>query len=479
MPLILGAQSAVATGYTIDNSCRFNLQDDASMEWTQSIEGNRDAWTFSCWLKRGEIPTGDGGDQLFSSSYQNNDNNSLMSIVNDGHLQWDERNNDDSTLVGEKSTTQLLRDPASWYHICYIWDSANVTSTDRMQIWVNGVRVTDFASSTDPGSDQNAGRGKAGATVTISRWGAPGSGEQMDGYIAEVIFLDGVVASPVDTLGQFNEDSPSIWEPIDPSGLTFGDEGYWLDFKDSADLGADVSGNGNDFTPANLAAVDQCTDTPNNNFATGISILRQGYPGSITISEGNTKIVDSGSDTTGLMSTLGVTAGKWYVEFMRDSGTNSYIGVCGASQMNEAAYNNELGVNSLAIGLAADGDILVNNSSSTFAASYAAGDVISVALDMDNDKVYFAKDGAWATGSGAWGSTTFDAAVGAQAVNTGDDTYVFGCSVNTSGTSVNFGNPNYVLTSAVADENGYGSFEYAPPSGYLALCTKNLGSSGG
>ena len=312
MPLILGAQSAVATGYTIDNSCRFNLQDDASMEWTQSIEGNRDAWTFSCWLKRGEIPTGDGGDQLFSSSYQNNDNNSLMSIVNDGHLQWDERNNDDSTLVGEKSTTQLLRDPASWYNIVYIWDSANVTSTDRMQIWVNGVRVTDFASSTDPGSDQNAGRGKAGATVTISRWGAPGSGEQMDGYIAEVIFLDGVVASPVDTLGQFNEDSPSIWEPIDPSGLTFGDEGYWLDFKDSADLGADVSGNGNDFTPANLAAVDQCTDTPNNNFATGISILRQGYPGSITIANGNNTITDGGSDWTGLLSTLGVSKGKWY-----------------------------------------------------------------------------------------------------------------------------------------------------------------------
>ena len=179
------------------------------------------------------------------------------------------------------------------------------------------------------------------------------------------------------------------------------------------------------------------------------------------------------------MSTIGVSSGKWYVEFKRISGTNSYIGVCGASEMNKAAYNNELGVNSLAIGLAADGDILVNNSSSTFAASYAAGDIISVALDMDNDKVYFAKDGAWATGSGAWDSTTFDADVGAQAVNTGDDTYVFGCSVNTSATSVNFGNGYFgttAVTSAEADGNGEGQFEYAPPTGYFALCTNNLGS---
>ena len=196
-------------------------------------------------------------------------------------------------------------------------------------------------------------------------------------------------------------------------------------------------------------------DTPDNNFSTGSSILRQGYPGSITIANGNNTITDGGSDTTGLMSTIGVSSGKWYVEFKRISGTNSYIGVCGASEMNEAAYNNELGVNTLAIGLKEDGNILVANSSSSFSGTYTNGDVISVALDMDNDKVYFAKDGAWATGSGAWDSTTFDAAVGAQAVNTGDDTYVFGCSVNTSSTSVNYGN-GYFATSAISSPNSDG-----------------------
>ena len=486
MPLILGSQSAVSTGFSIDNSCRFNLADDASMEWTQAIEGNRDAWTFSCWLKRGEVPTSDGGDQIFSSSYQGNVNNSLMSVAADGHLQWDERNNDDSTLVGEKSTTQLLRDPGAWYHIVYIWDSANGTTTDRMQIWVNGVRVTTFASSTDPGSDQNAGRGKAGGTVTISRWGSAGGSEQFDGYMAEVVFLDGAVASPVDTLGQFNEDSPSIWEPIDPSGLTFGDEGYYLDFGDSAALGDDVSGNSNDFTPANLAAADQATDSPTNNFST-FNPLNIPITAAPTFSEGNCEVVSQvGAGLNfGGTSTICVSAGKWYWECSPVSVSNSsVIGVTGRPA-TDAYLNDPPGHDSDSYGYVNNGEKLTSNSGSSYGTTYTDGDIIGVALDITNLKIYFAKNGTWQdSGDPTSGATGTGAAftITAPALTT-EGIYAFSAADYANGATTfqaNFGGcPAFTVSSAAADGNGYGAFEYAPPSGYLALCTKNLGSDGG
>ena len=368
--------------------------------------------------------------------------------------------------------TNVLRDPAAWYHLVVAYDTTQSAEADRVKVYINGIQYT-AASGTYPSLNEDTGWNANGYQHTIGRYEVSDT-MYFDGCVAHVNFIDGTAYAPT-AFGETDSTS-GIWVANSSPSVTYGDEGAFFKFASGA-LTTDSSGNSNTLTA--VGTPTETKDSPDNNFSTGSSILRQGYPGSITIANGNNTITDGGSDTTGLMSTLGVSSGKWYVEFKRISGTNSYIGVCGASQMNEAAYNNELGVNTLAIGLKEDGNIVVANSSSSFSGSYAAGDVISVALDMDNDKVYFAKDGAWATGSGAWDSTTFDAAVGAQAVNTGDDTYVFGCSVNTSSTSINFGNGYFgttAVTSAEADGNGEGQFEYAPPTGYFALCTNNLGS---
>ena len=465
MPLILGAQSATTATAVVSNSCRFDGS-SAYMHKTPST-GDRRKWTLSFWVKLGAIA---GSRAVFGSPSDGSNYNEIW--FQEGVFRFDQQTG--GSPVASLVTDSHFKDPAAWYHIVCVWDSDNAAAGDRMKMYINGVEETSFATDTNPALNLDSYVNSSSYPFEV---GAMNTGEYFGGYLAEVVFLDGTAASST-SFGEFDSDSPTIWKPIDVSGLTFGTNGFYLDFEDSANLGNDANG-GTDFTEVNLAATDQCTDTPVNNFSTGSPLLRYAYPGSITISEGNTKITDGGSADSGLMSTLGVSAGKWYVEFKRDTITNSYIGVCGASQINETAYSQYIGGTTFGVGLKNDGNIYVNTSSSSFSGTYTNGDVISVALDMDNDKVYFAKDGAWATGSGAWDSTTFDAAVGAQAISTGDDTYVFGCTVNTAATSSNYGNPNYALTSAEADGNGYGNFEYAPPSGYLALCTKNLGSDGG
>jgi len=109
--------------------------------------------------------------------------------------------------------------------------------------------------------------------------------EEMDGYLSEMVFIDGQNLAPT-SFGEFDEDTPRTWKPIDVSGLTFGTNGFYLDFEDSSNLGNDASG-GTDFTENNIAAVDQATDTCTNNFCTLNPLVRTDQ---ITFSEGNCKL---------------------------------------------------------------------------------------------------------------------------------------------------------------------------------------------
>jgi hypothetical protein len=246
-----------------------------------------------------------------------------------------------------------------------------------------------------------------------------------------------------------------------------------------------VSGEGNDFASTNLSAVDQCTDSPTNNFVT-LNPLDAYYTNS-TFSNGNTTFA-SGSSYTGTPANILLNVGKWYWEvnvISKTGDTDNYtIGIVGEQPSATNQFPGYPATGYAIYGI--NGSIYNNNSASTYAAAYAAGDLIGVALDLTNNKLYFSKDGAWSDGSGAWDSTTFDAAVGDIDITASASTPLGGYNPSQtfwSGSgatfSLNFGNPPYANTSDVADENGYGKFEYAPPSGYLALCTKNLGSDGG
>jgi hypothetical protein len=480
MAIIIPANSAADTGYSIDNSCRMTRSSSTKFERTISTDGtDPKKWTLNYWMKRGSVNASESMAMLF------NKNSGGTRVGNAGELNANNKlyfyNYDGS---GEPSTitSAILRDPSAWYNIHLIWDTANATAGDRMRTFINGTEVTAFDTDTNPPLNEESMLFEGSQCTKLSIGYHPYNNSMyFDGYIAQVIACDGQAYLPT-KFGEFNEDSPTIWQPIDPSGesLSFGTHGFWLDFKDSSALGNDVSGNNNDFTPANLAAADQCTDTPTNNFCTLNPLWYGG-----TLSEGNTVLATSATGHTA-QGTMGMTAGKWYWE-IKVSDSSGTFGVCenGISPIGDLDdnYPNYVVTNGGSTTWTAYNNPTSGGNSSTFTdTAVSANDIIGVAYDADNAALYVALNNDWMnSGDPTSGASATGAIVSSITIRNGGTIMpVQGSATGSSRTfSYNFGNPSYANSSDAADANGYGKFEYSPPSGYLALCTKNLGSDGG
>jgi len=467
MPLILPgnvASATAATTYSIANSCRLDRASSAGLT-REMDDGNEDRWTLSFWVKRGEMVN---HTQVLTMGGSNHGIFFSKDSLTDALLFYNYIGGDKGQLL----TTRKFRDPAAWMHLVFVWDSGNATAGNRMRIYVNGVEETAFATDTNPDQNQDSQFNVDGDTHYIGR---ESGGNYFDGYIAEYVFIDGTVYAASD-FGEFDSDSPTIWIPKDPSGLTFGTNGVWLDFEDSSALGNDVSGNNNDFTPANLAAIDQCVDTPTNNFAT-LNPIAWTTGGGLTFSEGNCKLTNASSGGwKPAISTIAPTNGKWYCEIKITSSASEHHGILDITQFNDQSNYNLDSLTRAYLYYYYNGQKINNSSYEDYGDSYTTGDVIGIALDLTNNKVYFAKNGTWQdSGDPTSGATGTGAA---YSITDGYD-YTFALNQHNSSVSeINYGNPSWSLSSAVADANGYGAFEYAPPSGYLALCTKNLGEEG-
>ena len=473
MPLILGAASATTAAAVVTNSCRFNIADGSELAATLGTPTDQDTWTCSFWFK----PTSIGEHGVFDA-HGDASNYGFYELGTNGQLTIFQKVGGATTCV--LVTSRLYRDFSAWYHIVVVWDSGNATEADRVIIYTNGTRETAFSTSTYPAQDGDSAMNTAVAH-NIGRKDT-NDAHNYDGYLAEFVFIDGTAYAASD-FGEFDEDSPTIWKPKDPSGLTFGDNGFYLDFEDSADLGADVSGNSHDFTATALTASDQSQDCPSNNFA--LMNNNMGTYGSafgFTLTEGNNTVDTTSSNDTGLPATLGMTAGKWYWECKMSSTGSSFLGIVNDNK-NWGNAATGTGDPYGYVYLASDGNKKNNNTSTAYGDSYTDADIIGIALDMDNLKLYFAKNNTWQdSGDPTSGAT----GTGAAYTPATGKTYMPYLGESGSGTTstfdMNFGNGcfgNTAVASAEADGNGYGLFEYAPPSGYLALCTKNLGSSGG
>jgi hypothetical protein len=451
MPLILGANS-VTGGYDVANSCRFNDGSEDSLTRTPASASNRRTWTFSAWVKRGNL----GADQIIFSG---GSANTWIRLLGTDALEFNIQDNDESTIV----TTQLFRDISAWSHIVVAIDTTQGTDTNRIKFYVNGNQVTSFSTSVYVSQNYEAGINNTGAHY-IGRLNYAAT-QWFDGYMSEVTFIDGQQLDPT-SFGEFDEDS-GIWKPIDVSGLTFGTNGFYLEFKDSSALGDDTSGTGNDWTVNNLTSIDQTTDTPTNNFATMNAVDNS----SVTLSEGN--LSASCASPSGCRSTIGVTTGKWYVEVKYQNTTS----MCGVVAMEQAVTSQTIGAaifgaSGTAPELFLNGSTPADYSSAT---AFTANDIMQIALDMDSNTVYFGLNGSWFDGT-SWNSASPNTG---HSLTTG---YTYGVRASTgSGTSVNiwnFGNPPFAITTGNADANGYGNFEYAVPPGYYALNTKNLAEYG-
>tara|TARA_R100000995_G_scaffold80101_1_gene51638 strand:- start:370 stop:1860 length:1491 start_codon:yes stop_codon:yes gene_type:complete len=496
MPLILGTNSIKDTGFNVDNSLRFN---DGSTDYlSKTFSGtqtNNKKCTISCWHKRSA--TGDtginGGEQtIISWNTGLGDRSFLRYAGSSDQLKFQIVN--DTSDVG-LDIEPVSRDISAWTHIVAVVDTTQSTASNRMKLYLNGVQVTDFDASSYPNQNEtNIGFGEA-ETCEIGR-DVKDSNTPLDGYLAEMVFIDGQALDPT-SFGEFDEDSPRIWKPKDVSDLTFGTNGFYLQFKqsgtsqNSSGLGADTSGNNNHFAVNNLTSVDQSTDTCTNNFATLNSLLPLH---SSTFSEGNLKWTPStASQYYWANSTFGVSQGKWYMEAkLTTAADHNVIGIS-----NDQAQDNT----SFLSGSGGEGDDNVayqygyknsngqsynNASGSSYGNTYAQGDIIGMYVDLDNNKIYWAKNGTLQN-SGTGVSITDPGSIpgGVYFLAVAD-----GTSSNSSVWEVNFGGTNtYSISSGNSDPNGYGNFEYSPNDGgsasfdstakdFYALNTKNLAEFG-
>ena len=453
MPLILGTNSIKDTGYNVANSLRFEQSSSDYMTRTFGTPTSSQTWTLSFWIKRSKLSS----TQFFFNTDGGNEEDRLHFDSSD-RLIWFEQDSAGST-VADLTTNRVFRDVSAWLHIVIARDSTQATSSNRIKIYVNGVQETSFATSTYPSLNDNS----RWNTAVSHEIGARNAGTFVSAYLSEVVFIDGQQLDPT-SFGEFDEDSPTIWKPKDVSGLTFGNNGFHLDFENASSLGADVSGNGNNFTVNNLTSIDQTTDTCTNNFATFNSLLPN--LSSITYSEGNLKA--NASAWKGVAGTVLVNTGKWYAEIEWDAGSYMMIGIVSEDDMN----NNGDHYGERATGYqyyGADGTIRNNGSTVATYSSYSTGDIIGVCLDCDNNKVYWSKNGTWQN------SADPSAGTGGYSI-TADKYYTFACSLG--GTAIaNFGSPITSISSSNSDPNGYGNFEYGTENFYT-LNTKNLAEFG-
>jgi hypothetical protein len=467
MSLIIPANS-LAGGYAVDNSLRFNSGSSDYLEKALTgVDGNRQIWTFSSWVKRAKLGTAQTifsfGDNLSSEGKLEFDANDFLVLVSDFQN------------GGSNETDMKFRDVGAWYHIVWACDSTQATNADRWKFYVNGTQVTLTGS---PAITLN-GNGIINAWAAHDCWLGANARSQQSGnptnysdvYLSETHFIDGQQLTPTD-FGEFDADS-GVWKPIAYSG-TYGTNGFFLEFQDSGALGTDSSGEGNNFTVNNLTSIDQTTDTPTNNF-TLLNTLN--YSSSTrTYGEGNTAITASGSgDWNTALNNIGVRSGKWYAEFKINSvGSFSAIGVTlwpVLSPVNPSATLNFtflVGEDAGAYGWRNNGARPQGGSSLS---SWGTNDILMIAMDMDNLKVYFGKNGTWETSGDPESGATGTGSIGDL---TADQDYFFVICPRGGSTYCNFGNPAFTIASGNTDGNDYGNFEYAVPSGYLALCTSNL-----
>jgi hypothetical protein len=236
-------QNGFWQGYTVNRSLRFRASATAYLNRTPASASNRTTWTWSGWVKRGSLTA----DMSLFQGYSDANNYTVIILESANRIQI--QNRVAATATFNCVTTAVYRDPSAWYHIAVAFDTTQAVSTDRIKLWVNGVRVTSFDTQTI-GSQNATGFVNNNNLHSIGRSGA--ATQYFDGYLAEVNFIDGQALTP-SSFGLY--DSNGIWQPQRYTG-SYGTNGFYLPFRDTTStttLVADASGNGNNWTPNNIS----------------------------------------------------------------------------------------------------------------------------------------------------------------------------------------------------------------------------------
>lgn len=427
--------------YTIPRSVRFRSSASANLNRTYTGTGtSATIKTLSMWVKRGTL----GSLQRLA--------NSNSALAGTTYLRFNASDNLDFQFESAGglalTTTQVLRDISSWYHIVLAIDTTQATAANRVKLYLNGSQITSFSAANYP--TQNATTSLFGFASAANRIGCiyDATTEFFDGYLAEINHIDGQALTP-SSFGKYNQ--YGVWAPINYTG-TYGTNGFYLKFDSyatTAALGTDSSGNSNTWTVNNISVTagvtyDSMTDVP-----TLTSAAAANYCTWNTLDKNSTNITISNGSLTASMgavaesvrATMGMSSGKWYWEVTATAVTTSCsIGILNAA----AALNTYVGGNANGWAYWWDGRKVNNGSFTAYGASFTTGDVISVAFDAGAGTLTFYKNGT---------------SQGTAFTGLASGTYF----------------PAYGNGSTTVNANfGQQGFTYTPPTGFVALNTFNL-----
>ena len=391
MSIIQGtSKSSAAAAYEIEQSIRFNDDDDSHLYDTSfsASPTSSTVCTISVWVKRGSnlgsnstiISAGDPA----GSTYE------ALRFGTGNQLQFSQASSD-----YDLKTTQVFRDPSAWYHIVAVLNTGAAESS-RAALYVNGSQVTDFATENYPSSSYstNFTSGASGVAHVVGANGYEGSGpdsQHFDGYLAEINFVDGQALDPT-SFGETNSDTGQ-WVPKKYTG-SYGTNGFRLQGSDSSDLGEDTSGNGNDFTSSGLAAADQVPDTPTPSADSAIgnrATLMSIQDGSPTMSEGNTRFSNSGG-TRIQRTTNQPLVGKTYWEVLVNNATQNTAGV---SSDQISTFTNDTFYNQTTLVAGFDNANFYYNGSFTTYSQPSATQRWMFAYDADTGELWSGVNGTW------------------------------------------------------------------------------------
>ena len=436
---------------------------------TFGSSGNRKTFTLSLWVKVSNFSL----DMAFLTYFSDVNNFGKFGMNgNSGNLAIFNRTGGvfDVNIV----SNAVSRDVNGWYHFVASVDTTQATASDRVKLYVNGEQVTSFASSTYP--SQNADL--QFNTTSLSTIGSWNSSQYFNGSMSHFHYTDGT-AYDASAFGQ--TDANGVWTIKTSPSVTYGTNGFFI-LKDGNSV-TDQSGNGNNWSVGG-GTLTNTEDSPSNVFCTFNPLIY--HPSNSTFSNGNTRVVGGTPEWRQQGCTIGIAEnqGKYYWEMKGVSGAdfNGLVGIKDIFYANQGNFNYPLGYGSnggYGISYGKGGELYENAvpATSSWGATYTAGDIISVAFDADNMNIYFAKNGVWQNSGVPTSGATGTGAVNVATVSGGENIWLPFVTTHAGGWDCNFGN-GYFGTTAVAsagtNASGIGIFEYDVPTGYTALSTKGL-----
>ena len=445
---------------------------------TPSTSGSSTINTWSFWIKRSEITTA----QNIYAAVVNAGNDFGIKFTNTDELEiryWYS-----GAYQFRIITNRKFKDVSGWYNIVIIQNAGASTNTDRLQVWINGVRETSFGTTDFPTSGQGAA--PINSTSAIQAIGYNGDNSSyFSGSMSHINFVDGTAYNP--SYFGSTDSTTGEWKINVSPSVTYGTNGYFI-LKDGNTI-TDSSTNSNNFSLGG-GTLTKTEDCPDNVFATINPLWRANQTN--THSNGNLTATN-GAKHRPNVPTIAPSSGKWYMEAKAISGSTTkwWIGYADQEWMennqNLASGTNMIWgggnitgeVNQRSVSLYNNGLQLNPNSNidNFFSSgSCSAGDIMGIAVDLDNQKAWWSKNGVWRNGSASESTTWNSSYPDTTQLDVGRNYYIGVGSENTTW-SVNYGNGYFgstQISSAGTNASGIGIFEYDVPTGFTALSTKGL-----